>query len=60
MTSTLKKTKVKLDFLTDIDILLMAGKGIRSGIYHAIHRYRKANNKCIKNYHKNKESSHLV
>ena len=60
MTSTLKKTKVKLDFLTDIDILLMAGKGIRSGIYHAIHRYRKANNKCIKNYHKNKESSYLV
>ena len=59
MTSTLKKTKVKLDSLTDIDILLMAGKGIRSGIYHAIHRYRKANNKCIKSYHKNKESSYL-
>ena len=28
----LKKTKVKLDLLTDIDILLMVEKGIREGI----------------------------
>ena len=51
----LKKTKVKLVQLTDVDMLLMVKKGIRGGRYHAIHRYAKANNKYIKNYDKNKE-----
>ena len=40
-------------------MLLMFEKEIRSGICHAIHRYAKANNKNIKNYDKNKESSYL-
>ena len=35
--ATLKKTKVKWDHLTDIDMLLMVGKGIRGGIYHSIY-----------------------
>ena len=35
--ATLKKAKVKLDHLTDIDMLLMVGKGIRGGIYHSIY-----------------------
>ena len=35
----LKKTKVKLELLTDIDMLLIKEKGIRSGIFHAIYRY---------------------
>ena len=35
----------------------MVEKGIRDGICHAIHRYTKANNKYMKNYDKNKESS---
>ena len=39
----LKKAKVKLEFLTDADMLLMVEKGIRGGICHAIHRYAKAN-----------------
>ena len=43
----------------NIDMLLMVGKGIRGRICHAIHRYAKANNKCMKDYDKNKESSHL-
>ena len=30
--AALKNTKVKLDFLTDTDVLLMVGKGIRGGI----------------------------
>ena len=51
-----KKTKVKLDLLTDINMLLMVEKSIRGGIYHAIHRYSKANNKYMKAYDKNKES----
>ena len=37
----------------------MIEKGIRGGISHAIHQYVKANNKYIKDYDKNKESSYL-
>ena len=59
MTSTCKKSKVKLDLLTDIDMLLMVEKGIRGGKYHSIYRYAKANNKYMKDYAKNKESSYL-
>ena len=38
------KTKVKLDLLIDIDMLLMVEKSIRGRIYHAIYRYAEANN----------------
>ena len=44
----LKKTEIKLELLTYVDMLLMVEKGIRGGICHAIHRYAKANNKYIK------------
>ena len=37
----------------------MLEKVIRLGICHTIHRYAKTNNKYMKDYHKNKESSHL-
>ena len=33
----LKKTKVKLDLLTDIDMLLMVEKGNRGEICYAVH-----------------------
>ena len=55
----LKKTNVKLELLTDYDMLLMVEEGIRGGICHAIHRHAKANNKYMKNYDKNKESSYI-
>ena len=45
----LKKTKVKLELLTDYNMLLMVEKGIRGGICQAMHQYAKANNKCMKN-----------
>ena len=43
----LKKTKVKLDLLTDIDMLLTVEIQIqvRNGICHSIYQYAKANNK---------------
>ena len=54
--AALKKTEVKLELLTDIDMLLMVEKGIRRGICHAIHRYAKTNNKYMKDYDKHRES----
>ena len=53
-----KKIKVKLDLLTDIDMLLMVEKGIKRGICHSIYRYAKSNNKYMKD-DRNKESSYL-
>ena len=41
MASLFKKTEVKLELLTDVDMLLMVEKGIRGGICHAMHRYPK-------------------
>ena len=46
----LKKTKVELELLTDIDMLLMVEKGTGGGICQAIHRHAKSNNKYMKNY----------
>ena len=59
MASMSKKTIVKLELLFDYDMLLMVEEGIRGGICHSIHRYAKANNKYMKNYNKNKESSYI-
>ena len=56
----LKKTEVKLKLLTDNNMLMMFEKGIRGGMCQATYRYAKANNKCMKNYDKNKESSFLM
>ena len=60
MASMFKKDKIILELLTDINILLMIEKGIRREICHAMHRYVEANNKCMKNYDKNKKSSYLM
>ena len=55
-----KKTKVELELLTDIDMLLMVEKGTRGGICQTIHRYAKVNNKYMKHYNKNSISSYLM
>ena len=55
----LKKTNMKLELLTDYDMLLMVEEGIRGGICHSIHRHAKANNKYMENYDECKESSYI-
>ena len=55
----LKKTKVKLELLTDYDMILMIKKGIRGGICQSTQSYAKANNKYMRNYDKNIQSSYI-
>ena len=54
-----KKTKVKLELLTDIDMLLTAENSIREETCHAIHLCTKVNNKYMRDYDKDKELSYL-
>ena len=44
----LKKAVIKLELITDYDMILMIEKGIRGGICQATHTHAKANNKYIK------------
>ena len=52
--AVLKKTKAKLHPVTDIDMLLMVKKYINNQLINVY-----TNNKYMKDYDKNKESSHL-
>ena len=55
----LSKTAVKLELLTNYDMLVMVEKGIRGRISHATHRGAKANNKYMKDYNKDEKESFL-
>ena len=57
--AALKKTRLELDLLTDIDMLLMVEKCIRGGVCISVHHYAKGNNKHMKDYDKNKESPYV-
>ena len=57
MTSNFKE--VKLELLTDNDMLLMIKKVIWRAIRHAVHWYAKINNKYVKDYDRKKESSYF-
>ena len=56
----LKRTGVRLELLTDPDMLLMFEHGIRGGITQAVHRYAEANNKYMDDrFSPKSESSYL-
>ena len=58
--AALKRAKVKLDLLTNINmLLLMVREGVTGRICHSIYRYAKVNNIYMKHYNKNKESSYI-
>ena len=56
----LKKTKVNLELLTAIDMLLMTEAEIRGVMCQSIYRYAKANDEYMKNYNKDIISSYLM
>ncbi|CAH3183594.1 unnamed protein product [Porites lobata] len=55
----LKETGQELQLLHDYDMLMMIEKGIRGGITHISKRYAKANNKYMKSYNPDKETSFI-
>ena len=58
--ASLKKTDVRLEALTDPDMLLMLQCSIRGGITQAVYRYAKANNKYMgEKFHPKEKSSFL-
>ena len=50
-----KKTKVELEFLTDVEMLLITIKGTGCGTCHMIDGNTKANSKSMKDFDTNKE-----
>lgn len=57
--AALKITKIKLELLTDIDMVLFFEAGIHGGITQASLRHVRANNKFLQNFNVNEEVSYL-
>ena len=55
----LKKTGMKLDLITDPNMLLLFERGIRGGITQVVKRYTKANNKYMNDYDRKESSRYL-
>ena len=55
----LKCTKVKLELLTDIEMVLMVEKGIRGGLTQVVKRHAVANHKYLPGYDASEKSVFL-
>ena len=55
----LKETEQELQLLHDYDMLMMFEQGIRGGITHISKRYAEANNKYMKDYNPDNESTFI-
>ncbi|KAJ8911385.1 hypothetical protein NQ315_013520 [Exocentrus adspersus] len=56
----LKYTKVELDYLKDVDMLLFMDRGIRGGVSQCSNRYAEANNKLMPTYDCTQPSKYLM
>lgn len=58
--AALKKTGVKLELLTDVDMLHMIEKGIRGGVSMVSTRYGESNNPYMSEYDSNKPTKYIA
>ena len=56
----LKMTGINLELITDIDQQLFVERGMRGGISIITHRYAKANNKYMKNYNPEDDTTYIM
>lgn len=55
----LKMTQLKLELLTDIDMVLFIEKGVRGGVCQVSNRFKQANNPYLDGFDKSKPTSYL-
>ena len=53
-------TNIKLELMTDVDMFQFIKKGMHGGVSYIVNRYRKANNKYIKENDEKAPSKHIM
>ena len=56
----LDMTKVELKLISDSDMYLFFGKGMRGGVSYITKVYSRANDKYINSYEPKQESKHII